>query len=64
MTEVSAPELKTRVSSLRDEHQQLERQLSRLQRNRQMDDESVSLLKKQKLVLKDSIQEIERTLQS
>ena len=62
MTEVSAPELRSRVSVMLAEHQQLEEQLSHLRRKRHLDESAVNTLKKQKLILKDSISKIERVL--
>ncbi len=62
MTEVSAPELRSRVSVMLAAHQQLEEQLSHLQRKRHLDESAVNTLKKQKLILKDSISKIERVL--
>ncbi len=62
MTESSETELEERIANLRKEHEQLESRLGSMVNDPLVDDLEIQALKKQKLLIKDSIATIESQL--
>ena len=59
---MSQASIKSRISSLKSKHKELDNQLNELYKHNSASDESITALKKQKLDIKDQIVTLEKTL--